>query len=174
MGGVVLGLVGAGRPPQFANDLGPETVDVSGYPKVIQEGYAVFAKKCASCHSLSRAINSSFIELSDLEKTKAVKAQPLLGTDPRIWKMEPDIWRRYVKRMAYKPGSTIAPSEAMRIYAFLVYDSKARKMGARAKEWQAQRTRFLEDFQKLHPVRFQELYKKEGPPQRGSPEGGRP
>jgi hypothetical protein len=48
-----------------------------------------------------------------------------MAADPRLWKIEPDIWKRYVKRMAAKSGSTMTKSDAMQIYAFLVQDSIA-------------------------------------------------
>jgi|GEM_PF-568476 len=80
---------------------GPATVNVSKYPSSIQAGYQVFAQKCAQCHKLSRPINSDFVL--------------------------PGEWSRYIKRMMYKPGSGINGGDAKSIYAFLVYDSNARK-----------------------------------------------
>jgi hypothetical protein len=82
-------------------DKGSSTVDVSHYPKGIQENYKVFRQKCTLCHTLSRPVNSDFVL--------------------------PDEWSRYVKRMMHKPGSMISPTDAKKIYAFLVYDASVRK-----------------------------------------------
>ncbi len=85
-----------------AYDKGPAKIDVSKYPADMQAKYKVFAKKCAGCHTLARAINSDFV----LE----------------------DEWERYVKRMMNKAGpSVINAAEGKEIYEFLVYDSKTRK-----------------------------------------------
>ena len=80
---------------------GSKTIDVSKYPKEMQENYKVFAKTCAKCHSLARPINSSYVL--------------------------PDEWERYIKRMKRKPASGIGSSDAKAIYEFLVYDSQVRK-----------------------------------------------
>ncbi len=166
MGLVFIGSAWAGVDSriQFANDLGSNRVDVSAYPKVVQTGYAIFEKKCATCHSLARAVHSQFVELSEVERRKAVAAQPSIAGDLRIWQIESDIWKRYVKRMTNKPGSTITPSEAPQIYAFLLHDSKVRKIGSFAKKWEGHRTRLLKEFQKSNPARYKDLYEKEGRP----------
>ena len=57
----------------FPNDLGPNTIDVSSYPKEYQETYKVFQFKCAACHTIARPINSQYVELSDAEQA-AMKA----------------------------------------------------------------------------------------------------
>jgi hypothetical protein len=82
-------------------DKGPSTVDVSAYPKGIQANYQVLRQKCTLCHTMSRPLNSDFTL--------------------------PDEWSRYVKRMMHKPGSMISPTDAKKIYAFLVYDASVRK-----------------------------------------------
>jgi cytochrome c5 len=80
---------------------GPKTIDVSKYPKEMQENYKIFDKACSKCHSLARPINSNYAL--------------------------PDEWERYIKRMKRKPGSGIGSKEAKAIYEFLVYDSQVRK-----------------------------------------------
>ncbi len=80
---------------------GPATIDVSKYPRGIQENYEVFSEKCTQCHKLSRPINSNY----------AIPAE----------------WERYVSRMMHKPGSGINAGEAKKIFDFLVYDSSVRK-----------------------------------------------
>jgi hypothetical protein len=82
-------------------DQGPATIDVSKYPQGVQDNYAVFSQDCRQCHRLSRPINSDFVL--------------------------PDQWSRYIKRMMYKPGSSISRSDAKQIYDFLVYDASVRK-----------------------------------------------
>jgi cytochrome c5 len=82
-------------------DKGPSTIDVSQYPKAIQENYKVFRQKCSVCHTTARPINSDFVL--------------------------PDEWSRYVKRMMHKPGSLISATDGKKIYAFLVYDASVRK-----------------------------------------------
>jgi hypothetical protein len=83
-------------------DKGPAKIDVSKYPAEMQSRYKLFAKKCSSCHTIARPINSDFA----LE----------------------DEWERYIKRMMRKAGpSLINADEGKQIYEFLVYDSKTRK-----------------------------------------------
>lgn len=84
-----------------ALDKGPAKIDVSKYPKDMQDGYKVFNVKCVKCHTLARPINSDYV----LE----------------------DEWERYVKRMMRNAGTFISPDEGKQIYEFLVYDSKTRK-----------------------------------------------
>lgn len=84
-----------------AYDKGPAKIDVSKYPKDMQDRYKVFSAKCTKCHTLSRPINCEFA----LE----------------------DEWERYVKRMMRKPGSGINAADGKAIYEFLAYDSKIRK-----------------------------------------------
>ena len=84
-------------------DKGPTMIDVSKYPKVMQEAYKVFASKCSKCHTLARPINSPYTI--------------------------PEEWERYVKMMMRKPGSGIDPKSAKTIYEFLKYDSQVRKKG---------------------------------------------
>ena len=82
-------------------DDGPKTIDVSKYPAGQKEAYEVFAKKCVKCHSLGRAINTSFVL--------------------------PNQWERYIKRMMYKPDSKMKEADAKAIYQFTVYDASVRK-----------------------------------------------
>ncbi len=84
-----------------AYDKGPNKIDVSKYPKDMQDAYKVFSVKCVKCHTLARPINCDFA----LE----------------------DEWERYVKRMMNKAGTWINADQGHQIYEFLVYDSKTRK-----------------------------------------------
>ena len=115
----------------YANDLGPDAIDVSAYSPAMQQTYMLFAQRCSRCHTLARAINSQW--------ATAV------------------FWEHYVKRMWRKPGSQINGSEAKQIWDFLVYDSRVRKLDHREK-FEAFRRRLLEEFRQRDPARFQELY----------------
>ena len=84
-----------------AYDKGPNKIDVSKYPKDMQDRYKVFSVKCIKCHTLARPVNCEFV----LE----------------------DEWERYIKRMMNKAGTFISADDGKKIYEFLVYDSKIRK-----------------------------------------------
>jgi hypothetical protein len=88
-------------PRILAYDKGPAKIDVSKYPKDMQDRYKVFATKCGKCHTLARPINSDYV----LE----------------------DEWERYVKRMMRNAGTFISADDGKVIYEFLAYDSKIRK-----------------------------------------------
>jgi hypothetical protein len=89
-------------PRILAYDKGPAKIDVSKYPPDMQKRYAVFAKKCSSCHTIARPINCDYA----LE----------------------DEWERYIKRMMRKAGpSLISVDDGKQIFDFLVFDSKTRK-----------------------------------------------
>jgi hypothetical protein len=108
MAGPVLAAVVRGQekeppldPRIAAYDKGVAKIDVSKYPKDMQDKYKLFSVKCSKCHTLARPINSDYV----LE----------------------DEWERYVKRMMHNAGTFISPDEGKSIYEFLVYDSKTRK-----------------------------------------------
>jgi hypothetical protein len=84
-----------------AYDKGPNKIDVSKYPKDMQDRYKVFSAKCVKCHTLARPINCEFV----LD----------------------DEWERYIKRMMRKAGTFISEDDGKKIYEFLVYDAKIRK-----------------------------------------------
>jgi hypothetical protein len=82
-------------------DKGPNTIDVSKYPKEMQESYALFAAKCSKCHSLARPINAR-VEQAE-------------------W------WKDYVRKMMRKPGSGINQEAGKTIYQFLVFYHEQKK-----------------------------------------------
>lgn len=148
----------------YANDLGPESLNVAAYPKDIQKGYALLAPKCAKCHTAARPLNSQFIEPpgdspgAQEAAVTALKAKsPELFKERSVWQIEPGIWKRYVKRMMAKPGCDIPGPEGKQIYAFLAYDSHQRKLKD-PKGWTAARKKLLADFKKKNPERYKELY----------------
>ena len=100
-GGLAVRAQDALDPRIAAYDKGPAKIDVSKYPKDMQDSYKVFNAKCGKCHTPARAINCEFA----LE----------------------DEWERYVKRMMRKPGSGISADDGKAIYEFLAFDSKTRK-----------------------------------------------
>lgn len=85
----------------FEADKGPETIDVSKYPKEQQENYKVFFEKCSKCHTLARPINSQYAL--------------------------PEEWTAYVDKMRHKKRSGIDEDSQKTITAFLIYDSSVRK-----------------------------------------------
>jgi hypothetical protein len=89
-------------PRILAYDKGPAKIDVSKYPPDMQKKYALFSKKCSSCHTIARPINCEYV----LD----------------------DEWERYIKRMMRKAGpSLISVDDGKQIFDFLSYDSKMRK-----------------------------------------------
>ncbi len=99
---------------KFPYDLGPSTIDISSYPKEIQESYKLFLGACSICHTPARPLNSPYIKAAD--------------------------WKRFVQRMHLKMMDRAIPldkSVEKKIIEFLVYDSKVRKMDRRA-EFNAQ------------------------------------
>ncbi|MBI4597875.1 MAG: hypothetical protein HY737_05685 [Candidatus Omnitrophica bacterium] len=115
----------------YANDLGPDQIDVSAYPRQMQQSYGLFAQKCSRCHTLARPINSQWAS--------------------------PPFWEQYVKRMWHKPGTGINGVEARQIWEFLSYDSQVRKLDRR-EAFEALRKQLLEEFKQKYPERYQELY----------------
>jgi len=84
-----------------AADKGPSTIDVSAYPPDMQAAYQLFVKKCGTCHTIARPINSEYV---------------LEGE-----------WEADVHDMATRAGRMMTADDAKQIYDFLVYDSKIRK-----------------------------------------------
>lgn len=144
----------------YPNDFGPAEIDVSAYPKEQRLAYKVFAFKCQACHTIARPINSQFLELTAAEIAKAQRDEPELLSDPKVLKSDPDIWRRYVKRMMGKAGCPVKPADGKQIWAFLVYDSKVRKTGANAAAWREHRKHLLHEFQEHYGEVYEQLFPK--------------
>lgn len=151
----------------YPNDLGPEQIDdvVKAYPKEYQEGYKLVKTKCAQCHSSARPLNSRFVEPNvpkpqkEAEVAKWKSAHPEMFKDATVWQIEHNVWERYVKRMMAKPGCNIDKAAGKKIWEFLVYDSTARKVGDKAKDWELHRKKLVNDFKAQHPKRYEELAK---------------
>ena len=142
----------------YANDLGPDTVDVSSYPAIFQKVYKGAFQKCAKCHSLARPLNSQFLELSKKEIRRIGKETPELLEDSSVLKIDSAIWKRYVKRMMAKPGCDIKSKEGKAIWEFLVFDGKERKAGKNLEKWLRHRRKLLEEFREKYPERYKENY----------------
>ncbi|MBI5630727.1 MAG: hypothetical protein HY921_07580 [Elusimicrobia bacterium] len=165
---VGLGLAQTGQAPTSAtkdsslypNDFGPAEIDVSSYPKEQRQGYRDMVFKCAACHTPARPINAQFLELTEEEERKAKKEDPELFKDEKLVKVEEKLWSRYIKRMMAKPGCPVSAKDgsAKRIYDFLVYDSKFRKMGENGKAFRKMRSGLLDDFKKKHKDVYDKLY----------------
>jgi hypothetical protein len=87
-------------------DLGPDRIDVASYPPRQQENYKTFARACAQCHTLSRAINAPIVTRAD--------------------------WKRYIRRegvrSAQSSGVNLSKEDEEIILDFLAYDSNERKV----------------------------------------------
>lgn len=145
----------------YPNDFGPDSVDVSSYPKELQQSYRTFKFKCATCHTIARPLNSQFLELSQEEQVKEKLQNPELFKDKKIAVIEDKIWSRYVKRMMTKPGCPVKGEDGKKIWEFLVYDSKLRKTGANAKVWIAHRKKLLADFKLKNHEAYKKLFEGE-------------
>jgi len=142
----------------YPNDAGPAAIDVSSYPKEMQQNYKLFASRCNACHTIARPINSQFLELSAEEQTAAREKESDLFKDDKIWKVEDHVWNRYVKRMMAKPGCPVQGPIGKRIWEFLVYDSKIRKMGSNRDAWRSHRQKLLDDFKRDHAEDYQRIF----------------
>ncbi len=143
----------------YANDLGPKEVDVTGYPKDVQAGYKMLQEKCSKCHQPTRPLNAQFLELKGDELAAFKKQAGAYAKDENLYKVDDGVWKRYVKRMASKPGCELSKTDDQKvIYKFLVHDSKARKMGDKMEGWVKHRKALLAEFKEKNPKRYAELY----------------
>jgi hypothetical protein len=142
----------------YPNDMGDAELDVSAYPKNIREGYKLLVFKCAACHTAARPLNSQFIELTKDEEAQYKKENPEAYKDQRLAHIEPEMWKRYVKRMMSKPGCPVKGEDGKKIWEFLVFDSKARKTGANAKAWIKHRKHLLHEFSEHHPDAYKKIF----------------
>ena len=141
----------------YPNDMGPDEIDVSGYPKEMRDKYKVFKFKCAACHTIARPINSQFAELSEAETAELKKQDPKALADERLLMSDAGLWNRYVKRMMAKPGCPVG-KDGKAIWEFLVYDSKARKTGPNLAGWLAHRRKLLHEYAEKYPGSYKKLF----------------
>ncbi len=149
--------------PPLANDLGPKKLDVTSYPPEIQKGYQVMMTACAKCHNPHRAFNAQFVqpegktEAQNAAIAKLKESNPELFSDKNVWKIEANIWKRFVRRMMAKPGAEISKEDAKQIYKFLVFDSNARKL-KKQKQWTTDRKKMLAEFKEKDPENYKKHY----------------
>lgn len=90
----------------YYSDLGPDAVDVSGYPAQQRYNYEIFSRQCSRCHTLARAINSP--------------------VQSRTY------WHFHAARMSlhsrFRRAGPIPPDEMKAILDFLEYDARVRKI----------------------------------------------
>ncbi len=93
------------RTALFFSDMGPDTVDVSGYSAQQRYNYQIYARVCSRCHTLARSIN-----------------MPVVG---RGW------WDFYLLGMRVRSrrlGQPLSKTETKAVLDFLEYDSNVRKV----------------------------------------------
>lgn len=93
------------RTALFFSDMGPDTVDVSGYSAQQRYNYEIYARVCSRCHTLARSIN-----------------MPVVG---RGW------WDFYLLGMrvrSHRLGRPLSKSQTKAVLDFLEYDSNMRKV----------------------------------------------
>lgn len=119
----------------YPADLGPETVDVSAYPRRIRADYKVYARVCSKCHTLARANYSQHVE--------------------RAW------WTLYITQMraraAWK-GSHLSRDEVRAILDFIEHDSRVRKSG-RSTEFKQTNEEFERRFNAATDAKMQRMQK---------------
>lgn len=142
----------------YPNDFGPAEIDVSEYPKPQREGYKLMMFKCAACHTVARPINAQYLELDADELAKAKKDDPELFKDSKLTQAEEKVWNRMVKRMMAKPGCPVKPEDGKKIYEFLVYDAKVRKMGHNGHEFREMRGKLVHEFKEHHKDAYEKVF----------------
>lgn len=119
----------------FYSDLGPDTVDVSAYPKERKRDYEVYARVCSRCHTLARSINAPYVS--------------------RAW------WEFYIASMRVRPsfrGERFTQEEIRAVLDFLELDSNARKV-ARASEFEVVKDELKRRFEAVLAERVERLQK---------------
>lgn len=90
----------------YYSDLGPDTIDVSGYPAQQKYNYGLFTRHCGRCHTLARAVNSP--------------------TQSRAY------WHFHLARMnvhsRLSHEDLLTPDEIRRLLDFMEYDGDVRKV----------------------------------------------
>lgn len=117
----------------FYSDLGPETVDVSGYPQAQRRNYTTYVRVCSFCHTLARSINAPYVT--------------------RGW------WDFYITNMrmrARRHDIPLTDRDVRDVLDFLEYDSNERKV-ARAKEFDELRAELKRRFGAVLDERVDEL-----------------
>ncbi len=123
----------------YDSDLGPEEVDISGYPLQQRSNYRAYVSACSRCHGLARSINS-----------------PLAS---RTW------WEFYVTSMRARAslrGRPLSREERDAVLDFLAYDGRERKV-LRAQEFEKVRAELRRRFDSLMAERMERLQSRPRP-----------
>ncbi|MBI3548238.1 MAG: hypothetical protein HY078_04205 [Elusimicrobia bacterium] len=103
-------LTSAQKEAVYYSDLGPDAIDVSGYPPRQRYKYAVYSRACAQCHTLARSINAP--------------------TASRAF------WEFYITSMRFhaflRRNVELTKMEREDILEFLEYDGRVRKLEHRS------------------------------------------
>jgi hypothetical protein len=119
----------------YYTDLGPATIDVSGYPPEQQRNYAVYSRVCSQCHTLARANNCPVVARA-------------------FWELYIGGMRRH-SYYYYQTRTPITREESRAVLDFLDYDSQARKL-LRKEEFDLQTKDLKRRFDQLIDERVQE------------------
>lgn len=121
------------RAALFYSDLGPDTIDLSGYPAEQRRGYEAYARLCSRCHTLARSINAPYVD--------------------RSW------WEFYIASMRMRShfhGEELRKTDVAAVLDFLEYDSARRKVG-RAAEFEAVKAELKRRFEAALDERMERL-----------------
>lgn len=121
------------RAALFYSDLGPDAIDVSGYPAPQRRAYKVYARVCSRCHTLARSINAPYVN--------------------RGW------WEFYITNMRMRSGrrgEALEPRDAQTVLDFLEYDSNERKV-ARAAQFDELKLELKRRFEAALDERIRDL-----------------
>jgi hypothetical protein len=138
--------------PSFPEDLGPSEIDVSGYPAEHQETYrTIFSSYAKFVGGPARLLNSPLIELDAESAEQERKAHPELFGDPQVANVSATAWKDQIAAIRKRPPCCggcpyLTIGEARALWAFLVYDSRARKTGPQAQSWVQHRRKLIESF----------------------------
>lgn len=153
------------KSPEFPEDLGAPTIDVSGYPAEYQKTYRdVFLHVYAFIRGgPARALNSPLIELDPQGEQALRRERPELFADPGLARVSADAWKKEVSDAFNRPPCCgacpmLSREDAKALRRFFVYDSIVRKTGANAGSWIRERKTLLERFKRDYPKRYDELY----------------
>jgi hypothetical protein len=152
-------------PPEFAEDLGAATIDVSAYPEEYQKTYKdVFLLVYPFIRGgPARALNSPLIELDPQGEQVLRREHPELFAVPGLAQVSADAWKKEVSDAYNRPPCcgacpVLSREDAKALRRFLVYDSIVRKTGKNAEAWIRERKRLLDRFKDEYPKRYEELY----------------
>lgn len=120
----------------FYSDLGPDSIDVSGYPTQQRHNYSIYARTCSRCHSLSRSLHA-----------------PTVGRGAWAYYVMSMRVRAFMSRKAW-----VEPHETQAILDFLEYDSRLRKV-EKAAEFQASTDELVRAYDGIVKERMGKLQK---------------